>query len=526
MNNKDKKNTVENMIGGAIWLTVSVIIVKLLGVLYKIPLAGVLGDEGMGYFNSAYTVYSFFYLLCTAGVPKGIMILLSDKSGENENKINRIMNVSLRTFLFLGFGLAILFALLSAPLSSLFGSPESRAAMICIAPSIIFASVSGVLRGYLNSNMRLFEIALSQIIEGALKLAVGLLLAMLGAKANLPVHMIAALTILGATIGSFASLLQLIISSKSANLCINFRQNKNTEKGASVIKALLKTSLPITLSAALMSLSSLSDLFLVMRRLEDIGYTESEATALYGNYTTLAVSVLNLAIALITPISVAVMPTLAKSFANREIYGFTATLKNALRFTAFISAPIVLGTGLFAQELLSVLFGSKAATVGAPLLLLLTPAIIFMSYILILNSAIEALCRPELAMLSMGVGAIAKIIISGILLGLPDIGIAGAPLGTVISYALSAFISLLLLSHILGYNIPIFSTAVLPYLTATVSLLSARIIYERICLSNDLLAAFAAAVISAGLIYLLLSGFFAMTNSEFSLKSAKLTKFT
>ena len=57
----------QGIISGAVSLTVATLIVKILGVLYKIPLANILGDEGMGYFNSAYTVYSFFYLLCTAG---------------------------------------------------------------------------------------------------------------------------------------------------------------------------------------------------------------------------------------------------------------------------------------------------------------------------------------------------------------------------------------------------------------------------------------------------------------------------
>ena len=57
---------------GTLLLSVSTLLIKVLGVIYKIPLASYLGDEGMGYFNSAYTVYAFFYLVCTAGVPKAV----------------------------------------------------------------------------------------------------------------------------------------------------------------------------------------------------------------------------------------------------------------------------------------------------------------------------------------------------------------------------------------------------------------------------------------------------------------------
>jgi stage V sporulation protein B len=74
---KQEKSKFNVILGGTLSLTLSTIIVKILGLIYKIPLATILGDEGMGYFNSGYTVYSFFYLLCTAGVPKSVMILVS-----------------------------------------------------------------------------------------------------------------------------------------------------------------------------------------------------------------------------------------------------------------------------------------------------------------------------------------------------------------------------------------------------------------------------------------------------------------
>ena len=78
--NDDKTNggMLSGLIGGTLSLTASAVIVKLIGLFYKIPIASFLGDEGMGYFNSAYTVYAFFYLLCTAGVPKAVMILISE----------------------------------------------------------------------------------------------------------------------------------------------------------------------------------------------------------------------------------------------------------------------------------------------------------------------------------------------------------------------------------------------------------------------------------------------------------------
>ena len=93
----DGVNLPKELVGGTFSLAVSTIIVKILGLIYKIPLSSILGDEGMGYFNSAYTVYAFFYLLCSAGVPKAVMILVSEANargkGINERTILKIADL-------------------------------------------------------------------------------------------------------------------------------------------------------------------------------------------------------------------------------------------------------------------------------------------------------------------------------------------------------------------------------------------------------------------------------------------------
>ena len=82
-----ERNYGNNVIKGALSLTISTLIVKFLGLIYKVPLSYILSDEGMGYFNSAYTVYTFFYIICTAGVPKAISILTAkaEEDGKRES---------------------------------------------------------------------------------------------------------------------------------------------------------------------------------------------------------------------------------------------------------------------------------------------------------------------------------------------------------------------------------------------------------------------------------------------------------
>ena len=203
------------IISGTISLTISTVIVKILGLIYKIPLSNLMGDEGMGYFNSAYAVYTFFFILCTAGVPKAIMIMISEAKATNNKSEEIIVRTAMISFLFLGTIVSLLFIVLANPLSNLIGNRKSAATMIAIAPSIIFISLSGVIRGYLSAEMRLLEISVSQILEGVGKLVFGLIFAILGVRLSLPLPIISALTILGVTFGAIIGLIYLYICSKN-----------------------------------------------------------------------------------------------------------------------------------------------------------------------------------------------------------------------------------------------------------------------------------------------------------------------
>ena len=106
------KNSVSNsknqLIKGAASLSIAAFFVKVLGLAYKIPLAHILGDDGMGYFNTAYTVYTFFFLICTAGVPKAITILVSEDSTNINESPGTLIKTARHTFIIIGLALAII----------------------------------------------------------------------------------------------------------------------------------------------------------------------------------------------------------------------------------------------------------------------------------------------------------------------------------------------------------------------------------------------------------------------------------
>ncbi len=428
-----------SILTGALALSISAIIVKIIGVVYKIPLTYLLGDTGMGYFNTAYTIYGFFYVIASAGVPKAIAILTAEANSDGRcGEAREIYRKMLWLFLVLGIFLSLTLVLLARPLSAVIGNNKAYITLIAIAPSIVFIAISGVIRGYLNGYSRLLPIAISQFIEAVSKLVLGLAFAFWAIKLSLPLSIASAMTILGITLGSFFSAIYLYIQAFPRKT-----DEKIGQKSKVSIRMLgwraLKIALPITFSASVLSFSGVVDLGLIMRGLQAIGYTEESATALYGNYSTLAIPMLNLVVAVLTPISVAVLPKLVKFNSLNDIKRFNSCFAESVKATMLVSFPCAFSFLLYSFDILDILFDSSAAAVGAPMLALISLSALLLPYLTILNTALEARGMVTRTTISLLLGVILKSVLTISLI--PSIGIYSAPLSSGASYLFSTLIS-------------------------------------------------------------------------------------
>lgn len=523
----EKCSIFSGIVGGTISLTVSAIIVKFIGLIYKIPISSLLGDEGMGYFNSAYTVYAFFYLLCTAGVPKAVMILISEAKAIGQKSLEeRIVSVASKLFLAIGGGVSILFLVFAAPIATLIGNSRAFATMLAVAPSIILVSLSGVIRGFLSANARLGDIAISQVIEGVGKLVLGLIFAMAGVRLKISLQILSAITILGVTFGAFFGLVYLIVCTKNLKQKEKTKQKIILVNNKPIIKRILSISVPITISAAIMSITNIIDLGLIMRSLIKVGYSEENASALYGNYTTLAVPMLNLALSIISPISVAFLPVFTRCYIAKDVDDLKRAENTAIEITAVICAPIMIGLMTYSEEILTMLFRNSEIKIGAMLLRLICPAILFSSLLLIVNTLLEAYGRVRAPLISMGIGSIAKIFVSYYLITRMDMGIFGAPIGTVVSYGTALIVSIIIYGSCFKKRIPLFEGCILPLISAFISVILSRIIYNHFILRLPKTPALILAILLAALMYLMILSITGVFKPQKIGEMAKYTKLT
>ena len=498
---KENRNT-NGVLEGALSLTIATIVVKILGAIYKIPISHVLGEEGMGYFNSAYTVYSFFFLLCTAGVPKAIMLLCADADGDKRRE-ERIITSAVGFFLLIGVTMSLAFSFLSVPLSKLIGSPEAYLSMIFIAPSILFSAVSGVWRGYFSAKIKFLHVAISQIIEGVGRLLFGLVLAASSSYAKAPLSTVSAFAILGATLGSVSGFLYLYVVSKISKTPKIAGQKPNIDEKTQIISKIIKISLPIAIGAMIMSITNIIDLGIVMRRLIYIGYSSTSATSLYGNYTTFATPMFNTVLSLFTPLTVAFMPMLIKERTDKgRLY---AVMKNELDISYFIFIPITLGLCTYSEEILLLLFDDSGVFLGSKLLVYMMLSVFFLIPLSILNCTMEAIGEVKAPMISMLIGGVFKMIFGYLLIGNMGFGIIGAPLSTLIFYGVALITSEIIAYKKSGIVMPIIRSSFLPLVNSFISIYTVYPIYTYVSVKINWIVAFLLSVALSIVLYVLVN---------------------
>ncbi len=432
-------------LSGVAVLTLSTILVKVIGLLYKIPMLHFLGSEGMGYFNAAYEWYATLCVITTSGLPLALsMMIASARANECEATVRRLERLSLRIFTILGFFGTVFLLFGSGMLARLIGSFETRFALAAVAPTVFFSCLSGAYRGYFQGNQDMVPTAVSQVIEAMGKLLLGLIFAFFAVRQGLDAPHIAARAMLGLSIGVALSTLYLWAHRRTYE---KHSDGSLSSEREALLGKLLKIAIPITLSSSVMSLTRLFDMTMILRRLQDIGYDSAQSNALYGAYTTMVVPMFALIPSLITSVALALVPTLSAAIQSGDEQTQRVIVNNALRMTALLSLPASFAVAIYSQTILSLLFRGEheAIAVAAPLLSLLSLSIFFSGVITTTNAILQAYGLVNLPILSMLIGSVVKLFTAYLLIGQPKIHIYGAPISTLLCDALIVGINLVLI---------------------------------------------------------------------------------
>ena len=471
MKNTDNRNYSKQFFSGVAVLAISTFIVKIIGLFYKIPMMVYLGAEGMGYFNSAYEIYSLFFVVATTGIPVAISILVSENKTQRKlDNINKIFRISLITLGLLGLIGTVLLSVFHKQFATLIKNDASALSILAISPTVFLICISSAIRGYFQGNQTMIPTAVSQVIEALGKLLLGLGFAIIALNKGYNISQVAAFAILGLTLGVLISLLYLILYKIFYK--IKFSANESTssltESNSQILKQLFIIAIPITLSSTILSLNKVIDMTMILSRLNAIGYTQKAANAIYGSYSTMAVSIYNLPATLITAISLPLVPILASAVEALDKEKEKSVISSSLKLTALISFPAGLGISVFSKQILSLLFISQVEEIEyiSPLLSLLGISIFLSSMITVTNAILQAYKQVGKPIISMICGVLVKFVFAFILIGIPSINIYGAPISTFFSTVVIVAINLYFIVKCSGKINSVLKLFIKPFISA------------------------------------------------------------
>ncbi len=431
----------QNYLHGAAILAVSVVIIKILGAIYKIPLANILGSEGYGHFSVAYNIYNVLLALSTAGLPIAVARMISEANNlSRPNQVKKIFRVALYSFVVLGAVGSLALYIFNVDFAVILGDPKASQSIEALAPAVILVCILSSFRGYTEGLQDMRPTAVSQVIEVAGKIVVGLTVAILLLKQGRSMPIMSAGAVTGTTAGSLlacAYMAYIVVKRrKYEDGILRLRPSEEidltSEKGSRILKNFFKIGIPIALGSCVSSIIALINTGLILNRLHDaVGFSVTKASELFGVYS-MALTFLNLPYALLTPLTISVIPAIAAFRARKKFDESRNVIESSLRVASIFALPMAIGMSVLAAPIMTAAYGSSVE--GGSLLAIMGISSFFVCIVAVTTAILQASGFERLPMYNMLIGGAINIVISWILLGNIQLNIYGSAIGTLISY--------------------------------------------------------------------------------------------
>jgi len=443
----------QNYMHGAAILAVGVIIMKILGFIYKVPIGNILGDDGYSMFLSAYNVYNVFFTLATAGFPVALARMIATAHAQNRKyQVQRTFEVASSTFAVIGVVFAAVMLLFPDVMANrILHNPEASLSIRAMAPSVLLVCLLSAHRGYCEGHGNMNPTTIGQVMEVLVKVVVGLGLAMLMLKLGKGKAWASAGAISGATIGSLAALVYMILYKKRHYSFHVEEADDVPDSKRAIFKNFISIGIPVAAGSCVMALLNLVDSGLCMQRLQGAaGFTLQKSQELYGVYGK-AQTIFNLPAAIITPLTISIVPAISAAMAKGRDEEAGKITEDSLRIAAVLAMPMGIGLAVMAEPIMKVLYpGSNEA--GPALLAIMGIAAFFVCMVLLENAILQASWREKIPMVTMVIGSLAKIGVNWILIANPDINIYGAPIGTLVGYLVMFLLNFIVMCRVLDRN--------------------------------------------------------------------------
>jgi len=458
----------QTFLHGAALLALATVVVKIIGAFYKIPLKMIIGDQGYGYFITAYDIYTVLLMISTAGLPIAMSRMISQASSVgNYNQVRRVYATARGIFLGLGIVSTALMMGFSRQLAGFQKQPDAWAAIFCLGPCALLMCVMSTYRGFFQGQGDMRPTSNSQILEAGFKLAVGLVLSYVVMKTTNNVAYAAGAAILGVTVSCLVSAIYLNRRQRPAYRELPVTDDVPFTYGKTA-KQLLAIAVPITIGSAGLQVLTVIETNLYMGQLLTAnGMSQDTADITKGIYN-MCQTVFNMPCSFTVPITTSVLPAITALLATGDIAGAKATEESAARITGLLTLPCAVGLSILAKPVMALLGGYTGANgeLAGAILTVLGINVFFYGMIQYTNVVLQSHGYAHIPVINTLICGVMKLVVVYLLVGNPQIGIVGAPVGMLLCYLCIGLLNLVAIQKVVPHKAKILQNLLRPVLPA------------------------------------------------------------
>ena len=468
--NKGKKTFVM----GAMLLGIAGVIVKMIGALFRVPLTNIITADGMGYYQMAYPVYVLVFTISTSGLPVAISRMIAERRSVGKYyEAYRVFKTSFWVMLCIGIiACGAVFLLAPWITGTLQNEPGAVYALRATTPALLLCPILSCYRGFFQGQRNMVPTAISQVVEQVFRVGLGLALAFILMKIDLP-HAAAGASF-GATAGAIAGLVTVLFifqrnrSHMESEIRISGRRSEQPTAG--IVKDLFTIAIPITLGACIMPILNAIDSFMVKRRLLGLGYSDTAARVLFSELSAMGAPIVNVPQVITQSVCQSLVPVISDAHKRGDTEFVQANTRLGLRYALMVALPSACGIIVLSKPIMQLLYPTQTDSIANAAVCMSIAAVgmIFFACNHAFTGVLQGIGKQSVPVKNLVIGGVVKIITTFLLMGVPSIHVRGAAIGTACAYIVSAFLNFRAVKHYTGTSFDISTTLIKPGISAAV----------------------------------------------------------
>ena len=464
----------QSLIKASLILGIAGIVAKFLGLFFRWPLIMLIGDEGVGYYQMSYPLYMFFVAMAS-GVPVAISKMISEKKAKGDIEgIFVTLKESTILMMILGCGTTIILFVFAKPIITFVQwDMKSYYSLLGISFAPFIISIMTIYRGFFQGLQNMTPSGISQILEQVGRVIIGVGLAILLLPRG--IEYAAGGAAFGAAAGGVIGASYLYEKYKKVK---KEMWNKKIKSNPEVLSTILKIALPISMGATVGTIMSLIDSILVPQKLLQAGLSSENATILYAQLTGKANVITNIPLTLSMALGTALIPIIAEKYILNRRKELESKVQLSMKMSMLIAMPCTLGLFFLAGPIMKVIFPGRYD--GILILKYLSISVPFIKLTQTTTSIIQGIGHYIRPIVNLFIGCVLKVILTFILVPIPEINIYGAVIASISAYVLATVLNLISLKQKLKLKLDIYKSFIKPTLAALIMIIGVLFTYTFI----------------------------------------------